>query len=58
MVGNIYIGKISIDEADINQSSLLDGLKDFNDRARPETAEGKKKRRNIYKSVYALYEDQ
>ena len=58
MVGNIYIGKISIDEADINQSSLLDGLKDFNDRARPKTAEGKKKRRNIYKSVYALYEDQ
>ena len=58
MVGNIYIGKISIDEADINQSSLLDGLKDFNDRARPKTAEGKKKRRNIYKSVYAFYEDQ
>ena len=58
MVGNIYIGKISIDEADINQSSLLDGLKDFNDRARPKTAEGKKKSRNIYKSVYALYEDQ
>ena len=38
MVGNIYIGKISIDEADIKQSSLLDGLKDFNDRARPKTA--------------------
>ena len=31
---SIYIGKISIDEADIDLSSLLDGLKNFNDRVR------------------------
>ena len=28
---SIYNGKVSIDEADIDQSSLLDGLTDFND---------------------------
>ena len=41
---SIYNGKISIDEGDIDQSSLLDGLKDFNDKARPKTAEGKNKK--------------
>ena len=34
-------GRISIDEADREQSSLLDGLKDFSDRSRPKTAGGK-----------------
>ena len=41
---SIYNGKISIDEGDIDQSSSLDGLKDFNDKARPKTAEGKNKK--------------
>ena len=29
---SIYNGKSSIDEANLDQSSLLDGLKDFNDK--------------------------
>ena len=38
---SIYNGKISIDEAVIDQRSLLDGLKDFNDSSRPKTASRK-----------------
>ena len=53
---SIYNGKISVDEVEIDQSSLLDGLADFNDRSRPKTAEGKNKKRNTYKSAYAFYE--
>ena len=41
---SIYNSKISIDEAGIDQRSLLDGLRDFNDRSRPKTAEGKNKK--------------
>ena len=54
---SIYNGKISIDEAEIDHSSLLDDLTDFNDRSRPKVVEGKNKKRNIYRSAYALYED-
>ena len=39
-----YHQKISTDEGDIDKSSLLDGLKDFNEKARPKTAEGKNKK--------------
>ena len=53
---SIYNGKISIDEAKTDESSLLDGLKDFRDRARLKTAEGKYRKIKIYKSAYALYE--
>ena len=52
---SIYDDKISIDEVDIDQSSLLNGLKDFNDRARPKAAEDKYKKKK-YKSGYVLYE--
>ena len=31
-------------------------MKEFNDRARPRTAEGKNKKRSCYKSAYAFYE--
>ena len=40
---NIYTEKIDIDNADIDQSSLLDGLNDFNDRVRPKNVEDKNK---------------
>ena len=53
---SIYNSKTSIDEGDIDQSCLLDGLKDFNDSTRPKTAEGKNKKRNAYKCAYILYE--
>ena len=35
---SIYNGKISINEAGIDQSSLLDSLTDFNDRSRPKNS--------------------
>ena len=34
---SIYNGKISMDEDDIDQNSLLDGLTDFNYRFRPKS---------------------
>ena len=34
---SIYNGKISMDEDDIDQNSLLDGLTDFIDRFRPKS---------------------
>ena len=51
---SIYNGKISIDEGDLDQSCLLDGLKDFNDRSRPKTAEGKNKKEILIK-VHMLF---
>ena len=53
---SICNGKISIDEDEIDQDSLLDGLTDFNDRSRLKTAEGKNKNRNTYESACPLYE--
>ena len=32
---NIYTGKISIDEAEINQSNLLENVVEFNNKTRP-----------------------
>ena len=40
---NIYKGKINIDEADIDQNSLADSLKEFNDRSK--TVQGKNKKK-------------
>ena len=40
---NIYKGKINIDEADIDQNSLSDSLKKFNDRSK--TVQGKNKKK-------------
>ena len=48
--------KISVDKADINQNSLLDSLKDFDSGSRPKATKFKNKKRNSYKSAYALYE--
>ena len=42
----------------MDQSNLLDNLKDFNDRSRPKTAEGINKKRITYKRAYTLYEGQ
>ena len=44
---SVHNGEISLDEADIDQSSLLDGLKDFNDRDRLRTVEGKRKKKYL-----------
>ena len=54
---SIYTGKINIDEAEVDQSNLLRNLVEFNEQSRPKTTEGKYKKRNIFESVNALYED-
>ena len=41
----------------MDQSNLLKELIEFNDGPRPRTPEGKYKKRNIYESACALYED-
>ena len=38
---SIYTGKINIDEAEIDQSNLLENLVEFNDKSRSRTAKGK-----------------
>ena len=43
---SVYNVKTSIDEAEINQSSLLDGMKNFNDRSRPKATKVQNKERN------------
>ena len=53
---SIYIGKISIDEADMDQTNLLVNIVDFNNKSRPRSREDKDKKRNIINSVNALYE--
>ena len=47
-------GKISIDEAEMAQTNLLDNLTDFNDRSRPKTAEGKNKNKLLQKCIWSL----
>ena len=52
---SIYTGKINIDEAEMDQSSLLKNLVGFKNKSRPRTIEGKDKK-NTYESAYDLYE--
>ena len=53
----IYSRKISIREADTDQTHLLENIKKINHKSRPKTKEGKNKKRNTFDSVSALYED-
>ena len=52
---NIYTGKINIDEAEMDQTNLLENMVEFNDKSRPKSKEGTEKR-NTCESVNALYE--
>ena len=53
---SIYTGKITIDEADMDQTSLLENIATFNNKSKPKTKESKDKKRNTFDSVNALYE--
>ena len=55
---SIYTGKINIDEAKTDQSSLFENLVEFNDKSRPGNAEGKDKKGNAHESTYAVYKGQ
>ena len=51
----LYTGKINIDEAEMDQSNLLDNMVKFNNKSKPKTKEGKAKKQNTFDSVNALY---
>ena len=46
---SIYSGKINIDEAEMDQSSLLKNLVGFKNKSRPRTIEGKDKKKILMK---------
>ena len=48
---SIYSGKISIFEAHMDETNLLENMKEFNDKSRPKTKEGKDKKRNTFNSI-------
>ena len=53
---SIYTGKISIDEAEMDQTSLLESIVKFNNKSRPRSKEDKDKKRITFDSVNDLYE--
>ena len=52
---SISAGKITIDEAEEDQSNLLENMVKFNNKSRPRLKEDKEKT-DTYESVHALYE--
>ena len=55
---SIYTGKIIIDEAEIDQTNLVDDTADFNNKSRPRSKEDKDKKRKTLNSASTLYEGQ
>ena len=53
---SIYTGKINIDEAEMDQSNLLENMVTFNNNSKPKTKDVKAKEQNTFDSVDALYE--
>ena len=53
---SIYTGKINTDEAEMDQSNLLENVVKFNNKYKPKTKEGNAKKHNTFYSVNALYE--
>ena len=55
---SICTGKINIDEAEMDQTNLLEKMAKFNNKSKPKTKEGKDKKQSNFDSVNALYEGQ
>ena len=53
---SIYTGKINIDEAEMDQSNLLENIVKFNIKSKPKANKRKAKKQNTFGSVNALYE--
>ena len=53
---NIYNGKFSIDEAEMDGTNLLEIMIKFNNKSKPKTKEGKDKKGNTFDSVNVLYD--
>ena len=52
---NIYTGKINIDEADMDQSNLLENMVIFNYKSIPRLREEKEKKRFLWKCICSLW---
>ena len=55
---SIYNGKISIDEAEMEQTNLLENIVNFSNKSKPRSKRDKDKKQNTYDSINALYEGQ
>ena len=53
---SIYAGKINMDETEMNQTNRLENMIKVKNKSKPNTIEGKDKKRNTFDSVNALYE--
>ena len=53
---NIYKGKITLNEADQEQSDLLEYILNFNNKARPKNKNDKKILKNVFNTAKNLYE--
>ena len=53
---SIYAGKISIQQAEIDQTNLLGNAVRINNKSRPKTKQDKDKKRNTFDSVQVLFE--
>ena len=53
---SIIIGKINIDEAEMNQTNLLENIVKFDSKSKPQARDRKDKKRNTFDSVNALDE--
>ena len=53
---NIYTGKISINEVEMDQANLQENMIEFNNKSRPKTKKGKYKKRDTFDRASALCE--
>ena len=53
---SIYNKKISIDEAEMEQTNLLENILDFSSKSRPRSEKDKDKKQNTFDSINPLYE--
>ena len=55
---SIYNGKVRIDEAEMEQTNLLENIVNFSNKSKPRSKRDKDKKQNTYDSINALYEGQ
>ena len=53
---DIYNGDITLKEADEYQSSLLNEIKNFRDKTKPQSEEKKREKEDVLKNLYNFYE--
>ena len=53
---DIYEDKITLEEADEDQSNLIDEIENFNKKTRPQKDEEKHEEKNVFKNLYNFYD--